>query len=108
MNVAEKFALAIENKFNAESGESAPKWEITVESGRKFDKIILDYSKEYSRHRSRSVHAFVERSTGDLIKAAGWNAPAKIKTGWATKYNLITDFDLAVEKADFAGGYLYQ
>jgi hypothetical protein len=57
---------------------------------------------------SRSVFAFVEKETGALIKAATWKAPAKIKTGWATKYNLNTQFELALEKADPYGGFLYQ
>jgi len=57
---------------------------------------------------SRSVFAFVEKETGALIKAAGWSMPAKLKSGWATKYNLNTQFELAVEKADPYGGFLYQ
>lgn len=30
---------------------------------------------------SRSVHSFVNRATGDVLKAASWNAPAKHARG---------------------------
>ena len=95
---AQLFAEALSQKF--------PDYEFYVEAGVKFDKIVKR-SVKYAGDQ-RSVHAFVERATGDLIKAAGWKAPAKIKTGWATKFNLVTDFEEAIESADQYGGYLYQ
>jgi hypothetical protein len=96
---SQSFAEALQAKF--------PDYEFYVEAGRKFDRIVQVYVK-YGNSRQRSVHAFVEKSTGNLIKPAGWNAPAKWKSGWATQHNLLTDFERAIEAADFAGGYLYQ
>lgn len=96
---SQSFAEALSEKF--------PDYEFYVEAGRKFDKIV-QRSIKYGGSSQRSVHAFVERSTGDLIKAAGWNAPAKLKSGWATKFNLVTEFEEALESADQFGGYLYQ
>ena len=95
---AQLFAEALSQKF--------PDYEYYVEAGVKFDKIVQRTTKYEGGQRS--VHAFVERATGDLIKAAGWKAPAKIKTGWATKFNLVTEFEEAIESADKHGGYLYQ
>ena len=97
---AEAFANALNEKFSA--------YEFSVDAGLKFDKIVQTYKSPLNGHQHRSVHAFVEKSSGDLIKAAGWKTPAKLKSGWATRYNLITEFEKAVEEADQFGGYLYQ
>jgi hypothetical protein len=117
MLLAHKFAVALQEKLNDSEGEQAKRFPgfiylLEVESGKKFDKIVISYTTEYDRERgregSRSVHAFVERETGALIKAATYKAPAKIKTGWATKYNLESEFETALAVADPYGGYLYQ
>lgn len=49
-----------------------------------------------------SVHAFVSLETGDLLKAAGWKAPAKGARG-----NLVTDLDAVKARFDWSGHYLY-
>ena len=53
---------------------------------------------------SRSVHAFVDKKTGDVYKAASFKAPAK-----HVRFNLciISDREWLLENADWAGGYLY-
>jgi len=53
---------------------------------------------------SRSVHAFVDKKTGEVYKPASFKAPAKI-----VRYNLllIKDREWLLENADWAGGYLY-
>ena len=72
--------------------------EFTVESGRKYHKIIMD------ANGSRSVHAFIDKKTGDVYKAASFKAPAK-----GVRFNLciISDREWLLENADWAGGYLY-
>jgi hypothetical protein len=45
---------------------------IEVDYGRKYAKIV-----RASKSGSRSVHSFIEISTGNILKAANWNAPAK-------------------------------
>lgn len=45
---------------------------ITVNVGRKFDKLVA---------KGNGVHCFIERSTGDIYKAASWSAPAKHARG---------------------------
>ena len=106
MLLAHKFAEALQHKFNTDLDKSSAGFVylVEVDSGKRFDKIVLSYTTQHDRERgregSRSVHAFVERETGLLIKAAGWNAPAKIKSGLAAKYNLETDFDKALAAAD--------
>jgi len=66
--------------------------------------------------RVESVHAFIERATGKVVKAAGWAAPAK-STAKATKGELLSRYTLAdiepllaavsVPSAQY-GRYLYQ
>jgi hypothetical protein len=70
--------------------------EYVVEVLRKYYKII------HVGKWQRSVHAFVDKKTGDLYKPAGWNGPAK-----HIRFNLVTQFDEVLEKADCFGSYLY-
>lgn len=48
---------------------------LDVEPGRKYVKLVMD------KHGSRSVWAFVDKETGDILKPAGWKAPAKHARG---------------------------
>ena len=77
----------------------APVYKFYIESGRKYHKIIME-----TESGSRSVHAFVDKKTGDLYKAASFKAPAK-----HVRFNLllIKDREWLLENADWAGGYLY-
>ena len=70
-----------------------------IESGRKYHKIIME-----TGGNSRSVHAFVDKKTGEVYKAASFKAPAKI-----VRYNLLSikSREECFERADWAGGYLY-
>jgi hypothetical protein len=112
MLLAEKFAEALEAKFNNPESKIQKQFPNTftytffVEKGQKFDRIVE--TSHHSTGGHTSVHAFVERATGALIKPATYKAPAKLKSGWATKYNLLTEFDKTLEVADVHGGYLYQ
>ena len=69
------------------------------EGGRKYHKLIME-----TESGSRSVHAFVDKKTGEVYKPASFKAPAKI-----VRYNLclINDREWLLENADWAGGYLY-
>jgi hypothetical protein len=53
---------------------------------------------------SRSVHAFVDPSNGDVLKSASWSKPAKI-----ARFNLLDDesFQRMLDTCDWSGGYLY-
>ena len=70
-----------------------------IESGRKYHKIIME-----TEAGSRSVHAFVDKKTGEVYKPASYKAPAKI-----VRYNLlmIESREECFARADWAGGYLY-
>ena len=75
-------------------------YEFSIESGRKYHKIIMA-----TEDGSRSVHAFVDKKTGELYKAASWKAPAK---GVRFDLRLISDREYVLKNCDWAGGYLYK
>jgi hypothetical protein len=116
-NYAQQFAIAFENKLNAQAKEKEKGtiYDIEVEPGRKFDRIVGSYTMEYQRNNPNFVkaqrlsHAFVEKATGRLIMCATWKAPAKRGGDLASYINLSdpAEFLAAVEVADYAGGYLY-
>ena len=68
------------------------------ETGRKYHKIIMNAAG------SRSVHAFVDKKTGQVYKSASWKAPAK---GVRYDLRIIEQREWLLENADWAGGYLY-
>jgi len=74
-------------------------YEFTLDTGRKYHKIMM------SANGSRSVHAFVDRKTGEVYKPASIKAPAK-----GVRFNLliISEREFVLENADWAGGYLYR
>ena len=78
-------------------------YEFVIETGRKYHKIIMVVPNG-DRPASRSVHAFVDKKTGELYKAASFKAPAK---GVRFDLRVITDREFVLENCDWAGGYLY-
>lgn len=73
-------------------------YEFYPETGRKYHKIVMN------ANGSRSVHAFVDKKTGEVYKSASWKAPAK---GVRYDMRLIEDRERMFENCDWAGAYLY-
>ena len=71
-----------------------------IEEGRKYHKIIME-----CENGSRSVHAFVDKKTGEVYKSASWKSPAK---GVRYDLRIIEQREWLLENADWAGGYLYK
>ena len=71
-----------------------------IESGRKYHKIIF-----IDGGNARSVHAFVDRKTGEVYKSASWKSPAK---GVRFNLNVINEREWLFQHADWAGAYLYR
>ena len=71
----------------------------TFEEGRKYFKVMFRDSGG-----SNSVHAFVDKKTGEVYKPASFKAPAK-----HVRYNLLSEIsrEECYARADWAGGYLY-
>ena len=74
-------------------------YDFIIESGRKYHKIIMIDSG-----KGRSVHAFVDKKTGEIYKPASFRAPAK-----HVRYDLriIEQREWVLANADWAGSWLY-
>jgi len=70
-----------------------------IESGKKYHKVVM-----IDGGRSRSVHCFVDKKTGEVYKSASWKSPAK---GVRYDLRLIKDREYLLANADWSGGYLY-
>ena len=89
-----------------ENGTMIPYAIFSVETGRKYHKIIMRTACNADRSNDqKSVHAFVDRKTGEVYKPASWKGPAK-----HVRYDLrkIRDRQVLEVKCDWSGGYLYK
>ena len=80
-----------------------------IKTGRKYHKIMsqeFDTFQDRNEYREGSVHAFVDKNTGEVYKPASYNAPAK-----HVRYDLriINDRAKLHDPAytGWSGGYLY-
>ena len=80
-----------------------------IKTGRKYYKIVsqeFDTFQDRNEYREGSVHAFVDKKTGQVYKPASYNAPAK-----HVRYDLRIINDRAKlhdpTYTGWAGGYLY-
>ena len=80
-------------------------YSFVIESARKYHKIIevIDHGPN-RMGPSRSVHAFINRKTGEVYKSASWKSPAK---GVRYDLRIIEQREWLFENADWAGSYLY-
>jgi len=71
-----------------------------IETGKKYHKVIM-----IDGGSSRSVHCFIDKRTGSVLKSASWKAPAK-----GERYNLliIKERENVLANCDWSGGYLYR
>ena len=71
------------------------RYEFEIQTGRKYHKIVS---------KNQGVHAFVNKTTGEVFKPASYKAPAK-----HVRYDLrlIKDREYLCAHADWSGGYLY-
>ena len=81
-----------------------------IQKGRKYYKIIqqdFDTFRDRNEYRDGGVHAFVNKKTGEVYKAASWKSPAK-----HVRYDLRVinerEYVLDPNNCGWAGGYLYQ
>ena len=86
-------------------------YKFIVKKGRKYLKIINQQYDDMGpnpsyEYRNGSVHAFIDRETGDVYKPASWAKPAK-----HVRYNLLErsdrNFLFDWKNVGWAGGYLY-
>ena len=70
-----------------------------IDTLRKYYKIVM------SHHNQRSVHCFIDKETGSVLKSASWKSPAK-----GERFNLLDDKsrEECYRRADWASSYLYK
>ena len=80
-----------------------------IENGRKYYRIIqqdFDTFQDRNEYRDGSVHAFINKKTGEVFKPASWKSPAK-----HVRYDLRIikerEYVLNPQNCGWAGGYLY-
>jgi hypothetical protein len=80
-------------------------YDFVIESGRKYHKVIMVIDNGPNRMGpSRSVHAFIDKKTGEVYKSATWKSPAK---GVRYDLRIIEQREWLLQNADWSGGYLY-
>jgi len=91
---------ALLDNFKSRNNGRTSDYKFYIEEGRKYHKLIMETGAG-----SRSIHAFVDKKTGEVYKPASWKAPAK-----HVRFNLciMSDREYLLENADWAGGYLYK
>ena len=94
-----------------ENGTANLMW-FKVYSGKKYYKIVQQQfetwegSKYYGQYRDASVHAFVDKKTGQIYKPAGWAKPAK-HVRFDMRIISERNFVHNPNNTGWAGGYLY-
>ena len=94
-----------------ENGTANLMW-FKVKTGKKYYKIVQqefetwEGSKYYGQYRDASVHAFVDKKTGQVFKPASWQAPAK-HVRFDLRIIREREFLFNYKNTSWAGGYLY-
>ena len=94
-----------------ENGTANLMW-FKVKTGKKYYKIVQqefetwEKSKYYGQYRDGSVHAFVDKKTGQVFKPASWQAPAR-HVRFDLRIIREREFLFNYKNTDWAGGYLY-
>ena len=75
--------------------------------GKKYIKVVrVEYDERNDRWRDTTVHAFVDKETGEVYKPASWKAPAKhVRFNFCNKKDML--FLTDPRCVGWAGGYLY-
>ena len=87
-------------------------YKFVVKSGKKYYKIVQqefetwEKSKYYGQYRDGSVHAFVDKKTGQVYKPASWQAPAK-HVRFDLRIIREREFLFNYKNTGWSGGYLY-
>ena len=111
MMMREGYSIYAAKRIEEIENGTANLYKYIVKKGRKYLKIVnqqYDDMGAYAtyQYRDGSVHAFIDRETGDVYKPAGYNKPAK-----HVRYNLLErsdrNFLFDWKNVGWAGGYLY-
>ena len=98
-----------QDQLEALDNGTAKLMKFRIQNGKKYYKIIqqdFDTFQDRNEYRDGGVHAFVNKRTGEVYKAASWKSPAK-----HVRYDLRVikdrEYVLNPDNCGWAGGYLY-
>ena len=98
-----------QDQLDAMNNGTANLMKFRMEFGRKYIKIIqqdYDTFQDRNEYRDGSVHAFIDRNTGEVYKPASWKSPAK-----HVRYDMRIinhrEFLHNPDNISWSGGYLY-
>ena len=111
-NLSGNYPEYAREQLDAIENGTANLMKFVVKTGKRYYKIVQqefetwEKSKYYGQYRDGSVHAFVDKETGDVYKPASWAAPAKhVRFTFQNVDHL--KFLLNPKNVGWAGGYLY-
>ena len=90
---------ALQQNHQRQYPNSGRNYSYALISGRKYHKVMQCVDGQ-----TESVHAFIDKKTGEVYKASSYKAPAK---GVRYDLRLIEQREWLFENADWAGSYLY-
>ena len=111
--VSKPYTSYYEEQLQKIEDGTANLYKFVFKTGKKFHKVyFLEYqdANEYygtkAGYKSGSVHAFIDKNTGEVYKPASWQAPAKIVR---FDLRLIKDREFLFnwKNLSWAGGHLY-
>lgn len=76
----EEYVHGVQKKMNDYFEAKNLSWEpdkISIDEGRRYIRIV----KTSMPSKSKSVHSFIDKTNGDVLKSASWKAPAKHARG---------------------------
>ena len=98
-----------QDQLDAMDNGTANLMKFRIQKGKKYYKIItqeFDTFRDRNEYRDGGVHAFVDKKTGEIYKAASWKSPAKY-----VRYDMRIinqrEFIHNPDNCGWAGGYLY-
>ena len=111
-NLSGNYPEYAKEQLDAIENGTANLMKFKVYSGKKYYKIVQqefetwEKSKYYGQYRDGSVHAFVNKETGEVFKPASWAAPAK-HVRFDLRIIRDREFLFNSNNTGWAGGYLY-
>ena len=111
MQMREGYSIYAAKRIEEIENDTANLYKYVIQKGRKYLKIVQQQFDDMGpnpsyKYRNGSVHAFIDRETGDVYKPAGYTKPAK-----HVRYNLLErsdrEFLFNWRNTGWAGGYLY-
>ena len=82
MQMREGYSIYAAKRIEDIENGTANLYKYVIQKGRKYLKIVQQQYDDMGpnpsyKYRDGSVHAFIDRETGDVYKPAGWAKPAK-------------------------------